>query len=337
MGDRVKAICLISGGIDSALAALLLKEQGIEVIGVNVILPFEEVLKVGAETAATRVAKNIGIDLRIVLAGEEYVDVLRSPRYGFGSQRNPCIDCHIFMLRKAKEIMLEEKADFVATGEVLGQRPMSQRRDALDVIERDSGLKGYLLRPLSALLLNPTQAEQSGIVDRKRLLGIRGRSRKQILSIAEEKGLWGFSKPAGGCLLTDPQIALRIDDLLSHGILCYTELRRIAIGRHLRITEDTRMIVGRNKAENLLIEKLALDKEMLIEPIDVPGPVGLLSGRIDEYSELGARIVARYSDVPDGSKARMAAKVVGSSQSLILSVEPLNAERTKQLLIQGES
>lgn len=336
MGSKAKAICLISGGVDSALAALLLKEQGIEVVGLNVVLPFKEVSKAGDENAAKRVARSIGIDLRIIHAGEGYVDVLRSPKYGFGSQRNPCIDCRIYMLKKAKEIMGSEGADFVATGEVLGQRPMSQRKDSLDIVERDSGLRGYLLRPISALALKPTIPEQSGIVDRNKLLGIMGRSRKQILSIAKEKGLEGFSKPAGGCLLTDPQIATRIEDLLSHGILCYGELRRIAVGRHFRIADEARLIVGRNQPENLLIERLAADDEMLIEPLDVPGPVGLLTGKVDEYAEIASAIVARYSDVIGESEARIKARKVGSEKPLMLIVKPFDAEKTNQYLIRAK-
>lgn len=333
MARSPKAVCLISGGLDSALAALLLKEQGIEVLGLHVILPFEEIFKQGNNFPAIRVARAIGIDLRIVVAGEDYVDILRSPKYGFGSQRNPCIDCHIYMLKRAREVMVAEQADLVATGEVLGQRPMSQRRDALAIVERDSGLKGYLLRPLSALLLSPTQAEQAGIVDRQMLLAIKGRSRKELLSLAEQKGLGGLSKPAGGCLLTDPQITPRIDDLLYHGILSYKELRRIGVGRHLRIAEDAKLIVGRNHSENLLIGKLASDGEALLEPFDVPGPVGLLSGNVDKHLELAASVVARYSDANNSANVRIEVKLVGLGQSQTLTVSPLAAEETKPYLL----
>ncbi len=193
----LNAIALISGGLDSALAAKIISRQGINVTGVTFLTPFMRP-EVGG------LAKNIGIDIRLIDISLEYLDLIRNPRFGFGKNLNPCIDCHIFMLRMTKDLMGDYNARFIISGEVLGQRPMSQNRAALKRIEQESGLEGLLLRPLSARLLSSTVPEREGWVERSRLFGFSGRSRKPQMELAERLGLSGFTQPAGGCLLTNP-------------------------------------------------------------------------------------------------------------------------------------
>ncbi len=206
-----RAFSLLSGGLDSLLASRLIMEQGIEVIALHFITPFFGYQKKGQEERYQERWKQLyGIQARIIDVSDEYFQVLRHPRHGYGKNFNPCIDCKIFFLAKAKGMMEEEKVDFLVTGEVLGQRPMSQRRDTMRIVERDSGTDGFLLRPLCAQLLKPTRPEVEGLVDREKLLGMTGRSRKPQMELAERMGIRHYPSPAGGCLLTDPELANRI-------------------------------------------------------------------------------------------------------------------------------
>ena len=207
---RAKALCLISGGLDSQLAACVLREQGVHVEGVAFSSPFF------SPDAAIRAAKQLDIKLHVVDFTPHIAALLKNPPHGFGSCLNPCIDCHAAMVRKASEIMAREGFDFIATGEVLGQRPMSQRRDALNMVQKDSGIPGRLLRPLSAQLLPETEPETLGLVDRSRLLGLSGRNRKPQLEMAKRFGLVEFPTPAGGCLLTEPNYTRRLKNLMEH-------------------------------------------------------------------------------------------------------------------------
>ncbi|MBW2000225.1 MAG: hypothetical protein JRJ29_19985, partial [Deltaproteobacteria bacterium] len=210
----VKAVGLLSGGLDSTLAARLMLDQGIQVYAINFTSPFCTCTPKGAGCASviTALRQLGGIPLRRVFLGDEYLEIVRSPKHGHGSGINPCIDCRILKLKKAAAYMKEIGASFIFTGEVLGQRPMSQYRAALHIIDRESGLEGYVLRPLSASHLEPTVPEQKGWVDRKRLLGIKGRSRKIQMTLAAEKGIKDYPCPGGGCLLTDRNFAHRMRD-----------------------------------------------------------------------------------------------------------------------------
>ena len=208
-----KAVALISGGLDSILAAKVVMEQGFDVLGLYFTSAFSKSYGQESATHAALVSKAIGLDLRVMDMGQDYIDMVRTPVHGYGKHMNPCIDCKIFMLNRARAVMQELHAPFVITGEVLGQRPMSQRRDTLNVIERDADLKGMILRPLSAALLPPTKAEQDGLIEREKLLGISGRSRAVQLQLAERYGISGYSTPAGGCLLTDRNFSEKLRDL----------------------------------------------------------------------------------------------------------------------------
>jgi len=208
----VRAIGLFSGGLDSILACRVVMAQGIEVVALKFVTPFFDHDLLADEVAYRQeMHRKYGINARVVDISEGYVRMLEQPVHGFGKNFNPCVDCKIFMLRRARELMAEYKASFILTGEVLGQRPMSQRRDTLRVIERDSGCEGVLLRPLCAQLMNPTLAETQGLVDREQLHRFSGRGRKEQKKLAAAFGIQDYPAPAGGCMLTDPNLAALIN------------------------------------------------------------------------------------------------------------------------------
>ncbi len=265
-----KTLLLLSGGLDSILAVKVLKNQGIKVTALSFKSYF---FNVGA---AQKAAKNFKIPLKIVDFSKEHLKMVKSPKHGYGKSMNPCIDCHSLMLKKAKEIMKKEKFDFVATGEVLGERPMSQNPKALKIVENQSSLKGYLLRPLSAKLLEPTIPEKKGLVDRDKLLDISGRSRRKQISLAKEWKIKHYPTPAGGCLLTDPGFSKRLKELFDKYLNCDgNDIGLLKLGRHFW-ERKVKIIVGRNKKENKTIKKLAKKGDILIEMKNYPGPLTLI-------------------------------------------------------------
>ena len=286
---RAKAIALLSGGLDSTLAISAMLDQGIEVLALNFVGPFCTCSprKPGGCHLASNVARQLGVEIRVMSKGMDYLRVIEKPRFGRGRGLNPCIDCRIFMLRAAAIMMSETGASFVLTGEVLGQRPMSQHRAALDLIERESGLSGRLLRPLSAHLLDETIPEREGLVRRDLLLAIQGRSRSVQIEVARRKGIDIFGCPAGGCLLTDPLIARRMRDVFER---CpgwdMRDARLTTLGRHFRIREGLKVILGRDSAENARLSDLA-GPLPLAEFSSEPGPTAVLRGDYEE-SDLAA-------------------------------------------------
>jgi tRNA-specific 2-thiouridylase len=329
--SNVKAVCLLSGGLDSSLALRIVRDQGVEVIAVHCKGPFGGCTEV-RDSAASAVAAALGVRLIVVPLEEAYLDIVRSPRYGYGRNINPCIDCHIYFLKQAGQIMEREGASFVITGEVVGQRPMSQRLDTLRRIERASGLVGLILRPLSARLLDETIPEASGWVRRDGLLAIAGRSRKEQLRLAGELGLKGFSAPAGGCLLTDPQFAGRVRDLIAHGSLNLHEASLLRVGRHLRLPLGSKLVVGRNQGENDDLVSRVRAGDLILTTEDCPGPTAIVAGRAAEH-ELGlaASIVARYSDGKLGERVTVRATSQGFDRVIVAA--PLDRESTRKLLI----
>ena len=274
-----KAVALISGGLDSVLAAKVTMEQGFDVLGLYFTSAFSKSYGKEQETHAAHVSRAIGIDLRIVDMGQVYIDLVRNPVHGYGKNVNPCIDCKIFMLKHAKTVMREIDAPFAVTGEVLGQRPMSQRRDTLHIIERDADMKGLIVRPLSATLLPPTKAEQDGLIQREKLLGISGRSRMVQLQLAERYGIRGYSTPAGGCLLTDKNFSEKLRDLFAdRRTVTSHDIRLLTVGRHFRIDTGVKIILGRDNKENTMLMSLARHGYHLFTPHGFPGPVALLHG-----------------------------------------------------------
>jgi len=298
----MKAIALLSGGLDSTLAAKIVADLGVPVTGVYFRTPFGAREK-KAEQALLALARDLsrqaGITLRVVDLGEEFLEqVVRKPAHGYGANVNACIDCRIMMLRKAKAMMEEEGAGFLVTGEVVAQRAMSQHRKTMRTIDRDAGVEGIVLRPLSAKLLEETVAETRGWVDRGKLYGFSGRSRKPQIDLAVMLGIIDFPNAAGGCLLTDPRFSDRMKDLLSRGLLTMDNVALLKQGRHFRLSEEAKLVVGRNADENGEIEALARDGDIIFQPpAEIGGPTALGRGAFTSVErELAARIVCRYSD-----------------------------------------
>jgi len=265
---KVRALVLLSGGLDSLLAAKILLEQNIQVVGLVFKSYFFD------EKQAKKFAKQLKIPLKIINFGREHLKIVKNPKYGYGRGMNPCIDCHLLMLKKAKEVMKKEKFDFVVTGEVLGERPFSQNKKALKLIEEESSLKGYLLRPLSAKLLPKTIPEKKGWVKREKLFGIRGKRRKKQIELAKKFGL-EYPQPSGGCILTDLTFSKKLKELLEvkKGI-GKNDIELLKIGRHFWF-DGIKVVLGRNEKENKKLEKLAKKKDVLLKP-KFPGPTGLI-------------------------------------------------------------
>ena len=301
-----KAIGLLSGGLDSSLAVRIMLDIGIEVIALNFLSPFCTCTRKGAgcKSEALKASKQFGIKSKTLFLGEKYLEMVKSPKYGYGSNMNPCIDCRIMMFKDAKQFMIDENASFIFTGEVLGQRPMSQRRDTMNIIERDSGLKGLIVRPLSAQFLKPTLPEINGIINRNRLLKIRGRSRKHQMALAEEKGIYDYPCASGGCLLTEYHFVKRLKDLYRfQNPISLNDARLLRVGRHLRINDRCKIIVGRNKEENEKLEKLAQPGDHVFRSTEYKGPLVVAKGKIENGAmETISAITAHYSKAPKLTK-----------------------------------
>ncbi|MBF0595039.1 MAG: DUF814 domain-containing protein [Candidatus Omnitrophica bacterium] len=275
LNKKRTAVGLLSGGLDSALAAKLLLDQGIEVHAVNISMPWG----CGKPSRVIKLAEHLGMPFKSISLDDSYLSILRNPQYGFGSAHNPCVDCHIYMIRKAAEYMKEIGASFVFTGEVIGQRPMSQRRRCLDWVENDSGIPGRVLRPLSAKLLPPTIPEQEGIVDREKLLGLEGRNRRAQLDMAEALGLRGFSTPGGGCLLTEKVFGERVKDVLGRGCSSIAEMAILGAGRYFRLSDDAFILLGRDQRENEDLLKYSIDTDVIFRTYGFPSPTVVLRSK----------------------------------------------------------
>lgn len=314
--ERIRAVALLSGGLDSQLAVCLLVEQGIAVHGIVFESPFFDA------TAARRAATNLDIPLQVVEFSADIVSILKDPPHGFGQCMNPCIDCHARMLRRAGEFMEDSGYHFLATGEVLNERPMSQNRNSLGIVASDSGYADRVLRPLSAGLLSPTEPERLGWVDRSRLLSLEGRGRKRQLQMAEKYGLRDVPTPAGGCRLTEPNFSRRLKDLKDHeGLNGVRSLSLLRLGRHFRLADDLKLVVGRDEKDNAAIEGQAELYDFVLKPRSVPGPTGLLPiTATEEQVNLGAAICARYSDCPAGVPVEV--RVRSSKGTRNITVDP---------------
>jgi tRNA U34 2-thiouridine synthase MnmA/TrmU len=297
MKHKPKAIGLLSGGLDSMLATRIILDQGIEVLGLTFTTPF-----FGAEKAE-RAARQLQVPLTIRDITDPHWVMLKNPRYGYGKRMNPCIDCHALMLRKAGEEMEAIQADFLFTGEVLGQRPFSQTKNSLRAVEKTSGFADRILRPLSARLLAETVPERQGLVDRSRLLDIQGRSRKRQMALAEDFGIKDYPTPAGGCLLTDPVFSRRLKELLQHAPdPLRREIEFLKVGRHFRWRPEAKTIIGRNKKENDFIEERLLPNDGWARVLHVPGPLVIMpgwSGDEEDQTRMAGLVLA-YSDAPEG-------------------------------------
>jgi tRNA-specific 2-thiouridylase len=292
---KIKALALFSGGLDSILAVKLMLEQGIDVVAVNFVSPFCLCEKGG--TGVSEAARQLGVPLKVVDVGTEYLKMVQKPKHGYGKNMNPCVVCRIFIVKKAKKIAEELGADFIFTGEVLDERPMSQHFKAMKIIEEEAGLKGKILRPLSARLLPETVMEKKGLVDRKKLLGIRGRSRKPQLKLAEKFNIKDYPSPAGGCLLTCREYADKLRDLFKHKKRrSMADAALLKVGRHFRFGKN-KIIVGRNEAENNVLSEKKARNDYYFEVPDVGGPITVLQGaKTKKAIGTAAALTAFYSD-----------------------------------------
>jgi tRNA U34 2-thiouridine synthase MnmA/TrmU len=286
----------MSGGLDSMLAVRLMQLQGVEVTGVHFVSVFNCGAKPGTKLAARRAADALGVGLVLFDFTGVQMEILKDPPHGFGSAANPCIDCHIAMLRKAGAHMRETAADFVVTGEVVGQRPMSQRSAVLRMIDRETGLEGFIVRPLSGKALPATVPEEKGLIKRELMEEITGRTRTRQMEMAREFGLKSYPSPAGGCLLTDPEFGRRVKDLIAHRELTLNDAHLIKVGRHYRLDGRTKVIIGRNERENGVIETFAAKGDYLLFVEGMPGPTALLRGDAgDANVKRAAALAARSS------------------------------------------
>jgi len=326
---------LISGGLDSILAARITKEQGIDVLPLNFKLPFCQRRKGAAEDAGMGafVKKSLDLALEVVDISADFLELVLSPRHGFGANMNPCIDCKVCMLKKARELMRPLNAQFVVTGEVLGQRPMSQHRKALDIIAKESGLEGLLLRPLCAGFLPETLPEKEGWVRREKLFKFSGRERRPQIGLAREFNIEGYPNPAGGCLLTDRNFSKRLKDLIRHHCLNLEEVGLLKIGRHFRLADNAKFIVGRNEGENRELESCAGEKDHLFMPDETTaGPTCLGRGEFTAgLIQLCARIASHYCDLDPATNARIVHTHAG--QSAFLEACPVPEEGLNSLRI----
>lgn len=319
----MKAIALFSGGLDSMLAVRLIQEQGIEVVGLAFTSPF-----FGPEKAR-RSAEQLGILLQIVDLTEDLTAILLKPKYGYGRWLNPCIDCHALMAKKAGELMDTLGASFIITGEVLGERPKSQNATALHIVARDSGVDGYLLRPLSAKLLPPTIPEEKGWVDRESLQAIRGRSRKPQMALAEKYGFKNYPSPAGGCLLTEPEIAKRLKNLLAaNPSPAREDLELVKYGRHFQVDGALIVVARQNKDENGQLIELSRPGDYLLQLKEMPVPQTLVRGtRVNpDVLQIAAALTVRYSKARDLERASIILKEAEKDDAWELQLDRFETE-----------
>ncbi len=344
MTRPIRAVALISGGLDSMLAARLIQDQGVHVEGLNFYTGF----CVEGHTHAIRrhdrdrpkrnnalwVAEQLGVPLHIVDVVEDYKDVVINPRHGYGQFMNPCLDCKGFMVARAREWMEQHDFDFIITGEVIGQRPKSQLRRSMPIVARESGAGDRLLRPLCAKLLEPTLPEREGWVDREQLLDWSGRSRKPQIELAEAFGFEDYAQPAGGCcFLTDPYYSRKLRDLWqARGERRYEldDIMLLKVGRHLRPRPHFKLIIAREEGENRFLQGYRRAFTHL-EPVTHPGPLCLLDGEAsDEDLQLAARLVARFSRGREAPSVTVAVAGAGGADRRELSVPPLPVEQVPQ-------
>ena len=300
----IKTLGLLSGGLDSTIAVKMMVKLGYDVTVLNFMSPFCNCTKKsdGCKSAAHKIASELGLKIKTLFMGDEYLQMLKEPKFGVGKGMNPCVDCRIMMFRQAKEVMEELGASFIFTGEVVGQRPMSQVRNRLYQVEKESGLKGMIVRPLCAAILDPTIPEKEGLINRDEMLAISGRSRKPQMELGRKIGISEENLcSSGGCLLTDLNFAPKVKDLLDHSKSpVVKDARMLRVGRHFRIADNCKVVVGRDEKENEKLERMAGKGNMLIRVKEYAGPCVVVIGDAANGLSLRAgQIAVRYSDAPN--------------------------------------
>ena len=317
--EKKKVVALLSGGLDSQLAVRMMQEQGFDVSAVAIKTPFCDFdCGRGCGFEIRERADDLNVNLKTVYLGDEYIEMLKNPKHGTGAGFNPCIDCRAMMFDAAKKHMKEIGAEFIISGEVLGQRPMSQHGPALRTIEKESGLVGKIVRPLSAGLLPETDPEKEGLIKRENLGMIRGRTRRNQLDMAKEYGIENPPNAGGGCLLTDPQFGVKAKDLFEHTETpTINDVDLLKIGRHFRLDEQTKFVVGRNKDENEMIKAIALPGDILLEARDYVGPISILRGKnAKSHVKFAASVTLRYSDSPKNQQGFVTVNNGDSSEEI---------------------
>lgn len=322
-----KALGLLSGGLDSTLAAMALKRQGVDVTGIVYVTPF-----FGAERAKIA-ARQIKIPLIVKDISDIHLEMLKNPRYGYGRNLNPCIDCHAMMFRIAGEMVSQGDFDFLFSGEVLGQRPMSQNANALKAVAKHAGCGDLILRPLSAKLLPITPVEEQGLVDREQLLDIQGRSRRPQEALARQWGLKDYPSSGGGCLLTEKSFTNRLRDLLTHQPDCTPrDVELLKAGRQYRLSPKAKLTLGRNLQTNERIHKLATSEHTVMRAANFSGPSGLLSGQPEEQDiAVAASIVAAYGK--GQNEAQVSVLCTRGDERWQLTVTPMTREEIETLIV----
>ena len=316
--STIKAIGLLSGGLDSTITVKMMLDQDVEVHLLNFVTPFCTCTRKGCRHEASRVAELFGVPIKILSGGKDYIEMLKNPKHGYGSNMNPCIDCRILMFRKAKKYMKDLGANFIFTGEVLGQRPMSQHKKAMKTIEKESELENLVLRPLSAKLLNPTIPEKKHWIDRKKLLSIQGRRRLPQIELADKLGIKDYPCPAGGCRLTDPHFSKRIKESFEHGEDTIKDIQLLKYGRHFRLKSDAKVIIGRNEEENMILKEFHEENDILIEVTGVGSPIVLLKkSRGKSDIKKAATLCVRYSDAGKDEDVKIRMKSNSANEELI--------------------
>ena len=290
----MKALALFSGGLDSVLAMKLIKDQGIDVVAVNINIGFGS--SVDRTEHMKNMCKQIGVPLEILDLRELYIDeVLFSPKYGYGKNFNPCIDCHGFMFRYTGQLLEKFDASFMISGEVVGQRPMSQRKDALEQVKSLSEHDELIVRPLCAKLLPPSKPEREGWINREKLLDISGRNRSRQLAIAKEIGLEDFESPGGGCLLTEIQFSAKLKDFSQYDKLEVDDIDTLKAGRHLRLDDGAKLIIGRHKEDNEKLKVTNSSKYYKVRILNATGPFGLFQiNSSDDDLKMAAKLMVTY-------------------------------------------
>jgi tRNA U34 2-thiouridine synthase MnmA/TrmU len=332
---KVKGIVLFSGGLDSVLAAKILIDLGCEMVGFHCVLPFFDRNEYLKSSAVIDHAAKIQLPLEYYFCTSEYINIVKNPPHGWGKNVNPCIDCKIHFLTKAGEFMRDIGADFVATGEVVGQRPMSQNRHTLYHIEKMTGLSGRLLRPLSAKILRPTIPEQEGLIDREKLFAINGRSRKIQMELAAFLGITSHGSPAGGCLFTDPIYAKRVFDLFKHNSsYLASDLILLKIGRHFRINHSAKIIVARNENEVKLLEKYMEFSDIFAVP-EFKGPVVFGQGifTVDERQTIAEILYMYGKSVRSNDTILFYAGGLVNDRITMSMIRPIEANRLNSMRI----
>jgi len=333
-----KAVALYSGGLDSTLAILVMMKQGIDVTAITFLTHFgcDITDRSSCSKNPFTASEKFGFQVKLAHLADKFLEIVKNPKFGHGKNMNPCIDCRILMLKEAKEFMKLLGADFIITGEVLGQRPMSQRRECFPLIDREAGLEGLVVRPLSGKLLPPTIPEKKGLIKRELMYDFRGRSRKPQMALAEEFGLTEYPSPAGGCLLTDPVYSWRLKDLLTHNPdPDITDINLLRVGRHFRYSESCKIIVGRNKQENETIRSLIKGDDYVIRVLGHPGPVTIVRGTIDNDTlRIAASICARYSDARRLDHVRVL--IMKGDNHVSLTVSPARDEDIVEMRIEPQ-